>query len=248
MAAFPKLVLSLGVPRSGTTFVFNALRELWSARGVAFKAINANYAETSAFLRRYSFTRPVLLHAHSVEPEVRQVLERPDVRAFFNYRDPRDVVVSLMKLHDYTFEQCLRLAEISFAQYRAARRFASVMFIAYASVVGEPARVIEEVADRMGIRASAAEIARVSEVTSLEAHRRVMQAVAAEQVPVQIRPNPRRMLKESATHFITDRHIQSGIDGRWRYELSAEQQEITRRRFGPLLAELGYERPLPDSG
>jgi len=242
MAILPKLVLSLGVPRSGTTFVFNTLRELWAARGVEFKSVNANYPETSEFLRRYGFKRHVLLHAHNVQPEVQRVLDRPDVRAFFNYRDPRDVVVSLMKLHDYTFETCLRLAEISFEQYRAARRFASVMFIAYAAVVGEPARVIEEVADRMGIPVSAAEIARVGEATSIEAHRRVMQAVSTDRVPVQIRANPQRLLKESSTHFITDRHIQSGVDGRWREELSAGQQEVALRRFGPLLVELGYER------
>jgi len=237
----PKLVLNLGVPRSGTTFVFNALRELWTARGVKFRSINANYAETAAFLRGYDLKDNVLLHAHNVLPEVEQVLERPEVRAFFNYRDPRDVVVSLMKLHDYSFEKCLRLAEIAFAQYRVARRFASVTFIAYASVVREPAKVIEELADRMGIPAGPAEIGRVSAATSLEAHRSVMQAVNAQQVRVQVRANPQRVLKESAVHFINDRHIQSGAEGRWRRELSAEQQEIARARFGPLLVELGYE-------
>lgn len=233
------LIMSLGVPRSGTIFVFNVLREIWTARGVEFTAVNANYPETAAFLRGYDFRNNVLLHAHNVLPEVQRVLPRPDVRAFFNHRDPRDVVVSMMQLHDYSFERCLELVEISFAQYRAARTFPSILFIAYSDVVSAPDRVIAQIADKIGHPLEPAEAARIRAATSIERHRDIMRAVSKGGADVQIRRNPRRMLKESRTHFINDRHIQSGAEGRWRRELSAAQQEIARQRFAPLLAELG---------
>jgi len=245
MATAHMLVLSLGVPRSGTTFVFNVLRELWTARRVKFSSVNTNYPETASFLKGHDFKGNVLLHAHNVLPEVQRVLSRPDVRAFFNYRDPRDVVVSMMKLHEYTFEKCMELVEISFAQYRTARKFPSIMFIPYSAVVGEPLKVIGDLAARLDIAVDAREIARIGKATDIEAHRDVMRAVGRSQIPVQVRRNPRRVLKESKRHFINDRHIQSGAEGRWREELDAGQQDIARRRFGPLLVELGYEQELP---
>jgi hypothetical protein len=235
------LVLSLGVPRSGTVFVFNVLREIWTARGVEFSSVNTNYPETAAFLRRHDFLGNVLLHAHNVLPEVQRVLPRPDVRAFFNYRDPRDVVVSLMRLHDYTFEKCMELAEIAFAQYRQARNFPSILFIPYSRIASAPESLIAEIAGRIGVALETDEVARIRESTSIERHRDIMRAVGAGEVEVQVRRNPRRVLRESRTHFINDRHIQSGAEGRWRTELSAEQRDIATRKFAPLLAELGLD-------
>ena len=241
MKAFPKLVMSLGVPRSGTTLVFNVLREILTRRDVEFRAINANYPETEAFFRRYRFRGNVLLHAHNVLPGVQKALTRRDVTAFFTTRDPRDVVVSMMQLHDYTFERCLELVEISFEQFRAARRFPRVTFIPYEHLMAAPGALIFQIGLRLGTFLPLVEVDEIRAQTSLEAHRRIMADVAAGTVEVQERRNPVRTLRESRTHFITDRHIQSGRPGRWREELDTAQRQVATERFRPLLTELGYE-------
>lgn len=237
-----KLILSLGVPRSGTIFVFNVLREALTRRGIVFSSVNANYPETTTYLSRYDFSGNILMHAHNVLPEVQKVLSRQDVRAFFNFRDPRDVLVSMMRLHDYSFEKCLELVDISFAQLETARKFPDVMFIPYTHVMASPEALIFQIALKVGVFLSLDEVVQIRKATSIESHTRIMKAVGAEKMDVQVRRNPKRTMRESTVHFINDRHIQSGRSGRWRRELSAEQQEIVTRHYKPLLVDLGFER------
>ena len=238
----PTLILSLGVPRSGTILIFNVLREALALRGIPFTTVNTNYPETTAFLSGYDFSGRVLMHAHNVLPEVQKVLSRPDVQAFFNYRDPRDVLVSMKKLHDYDFQKCMELVEISFAQLTTARRFPGVMFIPYPHLMAAPETLIFQVAQKAGVFLGLEEVARIRKATSIENHTKIMKQVGSEQVPVQVRRNPKRTMRESTVHFINDRHIQSGRSGRWMRELTAEEQGIATRHFKPLLLELGFEK------
>ncbi|MBI2993958.1 MAG: sulfotransferase domain-containing protein [Gammaproteobacteria bacterium] len=232
------LILSLGVPRSGTILVFNILREILTRQKVPFSSVNANYPETTAFLSQYDFSGNVLMHAHNLLPAVQTVLPRADVCAFFNYRDPRDVVVSMMRLHDYSFEKCIELTDISFDQFRSARRYPKVMLIPYAQLLGSTAEFIGRIAERLGYAISPEVVSQIREATSLDAHRRIMREVAGAEIEVQERRNPRRTLLESTTYFINDRHIQSGKPGRWRDELTKAQQQHATAHFLPLLREL----------
>ena len=234
------LVLSLGVPRSGTILVFNMLREMLTRQKVVFRMVNTNYPETEAFLAQHDYNDHVLMHAHNVLPEVQKALQRRDTLAFFNFRDPRDVVVSMMKLHEYPFEKCMELAEISFNQYRIARRIPRMMFIPYDLLVESPGAYIFQLGQRLGFFLGLDVVADIEKATSLNAHKKVMRDVAMAKVDVQIRKNPKRTLKESKTHFINDRHIQSGRSGRWRRELSTDQRQQATDHFKELLQELGY--------
>jgi hypothetical protein len=236
-----RLILSLGVPRSGTIVVFNMLREILTWRGIPFRSVNTNYPETVDFLSRYDFSDTVLMHAHNVLPPVQELLPREDVVACFNFRDPRDVVVSMMRLHDYSFEKCLELVDISFQQFTAARAFPRVMFIPYQHLVSAPEVFVFQIARHLGEFLPLDEVRRIAHATSLESHRRIMEAVANDQVEVRTRRNPRRTLRESATHFINDRHIQSGRSGRWREELTEVQQETATGHFSALLRDLGLQ-------
>lgn len=234
------LILSLGVPRSGTILVFNMLREILTRQQIPFRSVNTNYPETEAFLAQHDYRDNVLMHAHNVLPEVQKALQRKDTLSFFNYRDPRDVVISMMRLHDYPFEKCLELADISFTHYRIARKFPRMMFIPYDLLIDAPGAYAFQLAQRLGIFLRLDVVAEIEKATSLEAHKKIMRDVALEKVDVQIRKNPKRTLKESRTHFINDRHIQSGRSGRWRRELSPDQRRQATDHFKDLLQELGY--------
>jgi Sulfotransferase domain len=234
------LWLSLGVPRSGTILVFNMLREILTRKQVPFRQVNTNYPETAQFFETHDYKDNVLMHAHNVLPPVQQALTRKDVIAFFNFRDPRDVLVSMMRLHDYTFEKCMELTDISFAHYRIARKFRRIMFIPYDHLINAPEAFIFQLAQRLGVYLPLTVVAEIEKATSLEAHKKVMKDVARATEGVQVRRNPKRTLKESTTHFINDRHIQSGRSGRWKKELTAAQQREVNEHYQDLLQELGY--------
>ncbi len=237
----PMLILSLGVPRSGTILVFNVLREILLRQKVPFRIVNTNFSETEVFLKRYKFRINVLMHAHNVLPVVQEVLPRKDVVAFFNYRDPRDVMVSMMRLHDYTFEYCMKLTEDLFAQFNIARKFPQITIIPYDHLMSATDVLIFQIAQRLGVFLPLDVIAEIQQATSLDTHRRIMQQVVKGTIDVQQRRNPMRVLRESKTYFINDRHIQSGETGRWQKELTPDQQQAATDRFKSLLRELGVE-------
>jgi hypothetical protein len=236
------LILSLGVPRSGTILVFNVLREVLTRRGVPFRQVNTNYPETEAFLKDYDFADNVLMHAHNVLPQVQRVLPDQRTIAFFNYRDPRDMVVSMMKLHDYDFDKCLELAEISYRQLDIARKYPKIMLIPYEHLMAALEAFIFQVAMKLKILLPLDQVAEIRKLTDLDAHKKIMKDVGREKVPVQVRRNPKRVLRESTTHFINDRHIQSGKCARWRDELTDGQKKIAGARFARLIETLGYPR------
>ncbi len=55
------------------------------------------------------------------------------------------------------------------------------------------------------------------------------------------RENRHRVLVEDVRTLINDRHIQSGASGRWRGELTEDQQKTINERFAPLLQRYGYD-------
>lgn len=234
------IILSLGVPRSGTTLVFNVLREILTRRGIGFRTVNTNYPETEAFFKNWDFRGNVLMHAHNVPSQMQNLMKHRDTAAYFNYRDPRDVVISLMRLHDCSFEHSLKLVENAFAQLHTARKFRRIMFIPYDHLMGATDSLIFQIALRMGVFLSLNEVIEIREATSLEAHSKIMHDVASGSVPVRQRNNSQRVLKESATHLINDRHIQSARSGRWRDELTPEQKQIATGRFNVVLEKLGF--------
>lgn len=236
------LILSLGVPRSGTILVFNVIREILTRQQITFSAVNTNYPETEAFLSKYDFQGNVLMHAHNVLPEVQKVIPMRHVYTFFNYRDPRDVLVSMMRLHDYNFEKCLELSNISFNHFNKAREFSGIMFIPYHHLVTATDACIFQIAQRLNIFLNLETVKLIRRATSMEAHKKIMKDVGAEKIAVQIRRNPQRTMRESTQYFINDRHIQSGKSGRWRKELTREQQQIVNAHFESLLDELGFEQ------
>lgn len=148
----------------------------------------------------------------------------------------------MMRLHDYNFEKCLELSNISFNHFNKAREFSGIMFIPYHHLVTATDACIFQIAQRLNIFLNLETVKLIRRATSMEAHKKIMKDVGAEKIAVQIRRNPQRTMRESTQYFINDRHIQSGKSGRWRKELTREQQQIVNAHFESLLDELGFEQ------
>ena len=49
-----------------------------------------------------------------------------------------------------------------------------------------------------------------------------------------------------STHLINDRHIQSGATGRWKEELTQDQQDEVNRTFAEVIARFGFDAAAPE--
>ncbi len=241
------IILNAGVPRSGTVLVNAILRELLRENGVS--AVQANphgpaLARLLATLRMNGHARhkTVLVHTHSWDVDAaREIAAMPDTVIFGNFRDPRDVCVSLMRLHEHDFETAAKLVFASFNALDNMCTATDVMTIPYELLTKEKPGHIFQIARRIGLWPRLDQVTRIDAATSIDRHRAVMDQVNSGEIDgLARRQNTNRVLVEDPRTLINDRHIQSGRTGRWRDELSADQQADAAERFRPLLERFGY--------
>lgn len=241
------IIVNAGVPRSGTVLVNAILRALFKGANLGTAQANPHGAALPQLIRHLQATgqdryRNVLVHTHSWDTETEALLAgSPFVTGFVNYRDPRDVCVSLMRLHDHDFEAAARLTEGSFQIFERTAQSKHFMVLPYEMLTADRRGHIFQIARRLGFWPGMDEIAKIDEETSIERHRAVMEKVQSGDIDnLARRQNSNRVLVEDPNTLINDRHIQSGASGRWREDLSDDEQRVANERFAPILKRYGY--------
>ena len=111
------IVLTAGVPRSGTVLVNSIVRTLLVQNGVSVIQKNPHGKELVFLLQRLmrsgmQMYKVLLVHTHTWNDECTRLVENnAHVVGFLNYRDPRDVCVSLINLHDLAFDSAIQAVE-----------------------------------------------------------------------------------------------------------------------------------------
>ena len=223
------------------------IRGLFAANKISVAQANPHGAELPRLLCHLIDTgqahhKTVLLHTHSWTAECARILAGfPHCVAFANYRDPRDVCVSLMRLHDHDLEVASRMTVEAFDIFTACVRDIQPMVLPYHHLVADPPGHIYQIGRHLRFWPSQAQVAQIAQDTSKDRHRAVMEQVQAGTMDgLARRQNTNRVLVEDPRTLINDRHIQSGQSGRWRAELSADQKEVANERFRGILTRYGF--------
>lgn len=240
------IIFNMGIPRSGTIWTFNVIRELLQMEGQTYKQISVNGPQqvdlclnALAKLVHDSDTNWIL-HFHDVTDLAIETAEKYDVRPFFNFRDPRDVVVSQMRLHDVSFDDAVSMTDEAYVQFERVGQMPNVMLVPYEHLKLHMPAIIFQIATRLGFVVSARQITAIIEATSLERHREIMESMSNTQANVATVNQGTREIRIDQEHLLTDRHIQSGAIGRWKSELNPTQQSRCCERFEPIVEALGF--------
>jgi hypothetical protein len=241
------IVFNAGVPRSGTVLVNAILRQIFEANGIRIAQANPHGEALPKLIRTLQRTaqdryKTVLVHTHSWDAATAGMTRSSlFVTGFINYRDPRDVCVSLMRLHEHDFETAVRMTLASFRIFDAMAHEADLMILPYERLVADKAGHIFQIARKLGFWLGLDQVDRIDEATSVDRHKAVMEKVQSGELDgLSRRQNTNRVLVEDPKTLINDRHIQSGASGRWKEELSERDQNAANDRFGELLKRYGY--------
>lgn len=239
------LVLNMGIPRSGSTWAYNVLRQILDGKQLPYDTANPlNPAEVDKDIASADPERIKIIHMHDVTPAVVARARQPKCAVFFNIRDPRDVVVSLMKLHDAEFSEAVVMAQSSYVSLQHASGIPGLMLIPYDHLRQHPEALIYQMALRIGHFIPLNVAAEIAESTSVARHRATMDHVASAESIVDENIGSvfsgRRQIRFDEASLITDRHIQSGKTGRWKDELDTDQQEELNRVFESIITQLGF--------
>ncbi|MEM7056416.1 MAG: sulfotransferase domain-containing protein [Pseudomonadota bacterium] len=241
------IIINAGIPRSGTVLVNAILRQILKLSGAAVSQANPHGDELPQLIRNIQRAgkdrhRAVVVHTHTWHSDATTLLANsPFVTGFINYRDPRDVCVSLMRLHDHDLEAAATMTTNSFTQFETTIAALDLMVIPYELLVREPSAHIFQIGRRLGLWLGMEDVAHIQDETSSEKHEAIMKKVQSGELDnLKKRSNRNRVLVEDTRSLINDRHIQSGASGRWRTELDEVEQAHVNEVFAPLLERFGY--------
>jgi len=186
-----------------------------------------------------------LVHNHDWSKETAEILRKAagNVKIIASYRDPRDICVSLKKLHDLPIEKAIELTRASTRMHFALVNSMSPLRLQYEKIREEPRQLVQTIADYLELSVSDEATTAIVTKTSVKTHTKIMEKVAAgdESLDIISFKNTNRVFYEDKTTHISDRHIQSGKSGRWLTELSEPDQEKVNDVLLEYALKLGYQ-------
>jgi len=144
------LILCTGMPRSGSTWSFNACMSLLesahpdaSIRGLYSEDIRAVLAERSADY--------LVIKCHAVDESGRGAIGRRECRTVYTHRDPHEAVASFMVFADVSFDEALASVKASLEFMTFQRRYGDALFLSYTELTETPQQAIRKIADHLGL-------------------------------------------------------------------------------------------------
>ena len=236
------LFINGGMPRSGTVLVGLILRKIFEAEKLSFTSLNLHGNALDAFLENYASSRSFELQNYIVHTHTwsTKFFDNPNkFHIFWNYREPRDVVVSVMRLHDMPFNESLRFVIGSINDGGLMLNKQRVL-VPYELLASFNVAYIQMISNIVGCPLNPSECETIARSVSVEAVEKKVSRVVAGAEGVREVKNRRRILLEDSETFLNDRHVQSGSYKRYINELSAQQAAEATKALLPFLNKYGY--------
>lgn len=233
------LYLIGGMPRAATTWVFNVADLILKNREIYCRKVNANSPdELDTAIAGYDSQESLLVHFHDISDSVRRVAGQRHVRVAYSYRDPRDIVCSQMKLHDVSFEQAVGMTSLACNYLLEALKLPGKMLIPYYSATRHQEAVVYALAFHLGHMIGQSEVETICRETSVEKFKGIMEQLDKGGEDTKSVLAGQRRFRYDPETLINDRHIQSGKTGRWKEELTEEQQRMLEEIFGKFVKKV----------
>lgn len=146
-----------GMPRSGSTYSFNIVRELLTARGQTY--CEATDSPRPAIIRGGQADH-VILKGHHLDEPGQQMIRDGELKTICTIRDPFDAVASLMEVFGFTLEVATDGVSRWIAWYDGLQR--RVLTLGYEDIAGDPCGLIQRIVDFLGLESALGEETRLS--------------------------------------------------------------------------------------
>lgn len=235
------LIVNGGLPRSGTVLVGLILQEVFAHHKLDFLSVNLHGDSLRSFVENYGSSPRsqyvnYLIHTHTWS----DYFSHNNGIVFWNHRHPLDALVSIMELHDKTYEEGLKfmIASINDGKFMEDRpRFS----IPYELLTQHQEAYVNCIANLIGLPMHAKMCSSISDALSLaKVKNKVSQISSTEYIDKRYIKNSKRTMIEDSKTFLNDRHIQNGKYMRYKSELDEHQIVLATKALQPFLDKYGY--------
>lgn len=233
MSERPRLFVCCGLHSSGSTWLFNLVREICRSQGVPFESL---HRESEVNLPWHAFgSRLIVVKSHTIMSGFRTFVAEHPEPVVVTVRDPRDAVVSLMQRFKTSFDEALKTVAASAESLVALSRLRRVVVFRYEDEFVDSADTLARIAAMLGLHPSAEDRAAILAALTPEAVRTKINDLIGAGV---IRDQEKAFDRESHWHanHVGDRKI-----GKFRELLSVEQEREVVRQTREFCLHFGYE-------
>ncbi len=233
----PRLVLTLGLHGSASTWTYNVARELLTA-ALGADAVAACFANTldELLAEPRALGRVVLCKTHGF-PRLDALAHLTAARVVATVRDPRDAALSLIDRFGMAPDAAAR-AIAQDCRYVAWAQDAGHPVLRYEDRFFESAEAARRLAVHLGVTVGAADLAHIAAAWRTDAVRAFAATVG--ELPAE------RVVRQGSV-FLFDRvtqihrtHIGDARSGKWRERFASVHRAELAHTFAPFLARFGY--------
>lgn len=237
-------IICSGMMRSGSTWSFNVCRLLYSTIAEKLnQPAESGYMDGEAvddFLEEADFEEEkfVVIKAHTPGPKTLERIDNGVVKNVCTFRDPRDAVASRRTFQDEPFEESMEWIKRNIKFMHRYAQTQQTLFIRYEDMMRDSLSQIRALGRYLGADLNERLIRDLDHNTNFARSR----AMAS-----RVKELPSEQLYQDRTHTVDrltnlhENHIQSGKTGRWRTELTEEENRVLLNAFGKILVSLNYE-------
>jgi len=212
------LILCTGMPRSGSTWSFNACMSLLESTHPDASIVGFYSADIRAVLTERSADY-LVIKCHNVDEAGHGAIGRGECRTVYTYRDPCEAVASFIVFADVSFDDALASIKASLEFMTFQRRYGDALFLSYTELNETPQHAIRKIADHLGLAGDEAAITAANRRSS-----RQEAAAVAEKVetlaPAEVYRDEKYLYHRRS--LIHRNHLTGG-GARWQSALTAAQ-------------------------
>lgn len=249
-----KLVLVASMPRSGSMWTFNVVRDMFRHLGTEVLPEEVPYLEqVNLQIAEQAVNDPAPAGMHVLKTH-QPVNVFPQARFIATHRDVRDAMISFMRFMDFDFERGLEAAAGMADLSDHFRRFPDDVArqVEYSDIKARPLETANSLATFLGLNlpgpaleAIVAKYAKESVRALIETMERGVDTAEPVTEPtrqagtVLLPGNANARALDVATGFQSG-HVSDYQDGDWQALLTAEQKALVEERLGAWLDRHGY--------
>lgn len=235
------IIFCSGMSRSASTWSYNVCRLLLESTGAdIYTGYVGEAHDTDRFLNTHipQSKKFTLIKCHDPGPHCRSLIKHNQAKNVYTYRDLRDSLASRMAFEAIAFDAALRGGLYQAQRMTEYAQHPSTLFVRYDRILHTPCDEIQAIAHYLGIPLSPNLREAIYQQTRLETVKQISSQVESlsSQHAFQARDHT-----VDRTTLLHANHISSAKIGRWRDELTPEQQLIVTLVFRPYLLAFDFE-------
>ncbi len=233
-----------GVIRSGSTWSYNVCRGLMQELGRQMRRPSgSSYLELPQLEQFLIYQLPTIpgpttIKAHEIGPAAATAIRTGVAKCVCTFRDPRDCVASDLIFFNQGLKASVDRAAYTFNFLQQFEGSDHLLLVRYERIMDNGRLEIARIAEHLGIDLDPSVIRRIHEQNSFEATQKVVDNLKQRTDGQVVHLAGHRV--DPVTH-VHENHLNGGLIGRWKTELSPEIGRDLSRVFAPWLLKLGYE-------